>query len=48
MQAYNGVINNVAETEEEAFSIIRRFLSYLPDNVWVRNRHGVIEGDNIQ
>jgi len=29
-----GVVDNVAETEEEAFKIIRRFLSYLPSNVW--------------
>ena len=29
-----GVIDNVAENEEEAFSLIRRFLSYMPDNVW--------------
>lgn len=29
-----GVIDNVAETEEEAFKIIRRFLSYMPSNVW--------------
>ena len=30
----SGVINNVAETEEEAFDMVKRFLSYLPDNVW--------------
>ena len=30
----SGVIDNVADTEEEAFEQIRRFLSYLPDNVW--------------
>ena len=30
----SGVIDNVAENEEEAFDIIRRFLSYLPSNVW--------------
>ncbi len=30
----SGVVDNLAETEEEAFEIIRRFLSYLPDNVW--------------
>jgi len=30
----SGVIDNLAETEEEAFDIIRRFLSYLPSNVW--------------
>ena len=29
-----GVADNLAETEEEAFAIIRRFLSYLPSNVW--------------
>jgi len=29
-----GVIDNVAENEEEAFSIIKRFLSYMPSNVW--------------
>jgi len=29
-----GVVDNVAETEEEAFRMIRRFLSYLPSNVW--------------
>jgi acetyl-CoA carboxylase carboxyltransferase component len=30
----SGVVDNVASTEEEAFAQIRRFLSYLPDNVW--------------
>jgi len=30
----SGIIDNLAENEEEAFSIVRRFLSYLPDNVW--------------
>ncbi len=34
-----GVIDNVAETEEEAFKIIRRFLSYLPSNVWQMAPH---------
>lgn len=29
-----GVIDNVANTEEEAFQMIRRFLSYMPGNVW--------------
>ncbi|OGO04122.1 MAG: hypothetical protein A2Y60_04240 [Chloroflexi bacterium RBG_13_54_9] len=29
-----GIIDNVAETEEEAFVMIRRFLSYMPHNVW--------------
>ncbi len=31
---HSGVINNGAETEEEAFQLARRFLSYLPRNVW--------------
>ena len=29
-----GTIDNVAESEAEAFGLIRRFLSYLPTNVW--------------
>lgn len=29
-----GVINNVAEDEADAFRQVRRFLSYLPQNVW--------------
>jgi acetyl-CoA carboxylase carboxyltransferase component len=29
-----GVVHNVAEDEEDAFRQIRRFLSYLPPNVW--------------
>jgi acetyl-CoA carboxylase carboxyltransferase component len=29
----NGAIDDEAETEEEAFEMVRRFLSYLPDNV---------------
>ncbi len=34
IQATNGVIDNVAENEEDAFALIRRFLSYMPQNVW--------------
>jgi acetyl-CoA carboxylase carboxyltransferase component len=30
----SGVVDNVAENEEDAFLQIRRFLSYLPPNVW--------------
>ena len=30
----SGVIDNLAETEEEAFEMIRQFLSYLPNRVW--------------
>ena len=32
----SGVIDNLAETEEEAFEMIRQFLSYLPNSVWER------------
>ncbi|MFX1265573.1 MAG: acyl-CoA carboxylase subunit beta [Promethearchaeota archaeon] len=35
IQAYEGgVIDNVADNEPEAFAMIRRFLSYMPDSVW--------------
>lgn len=34
VQIPNGVIDNLAETEDEAFEMTRRFLSYLPPNVW--------------
>ena len=30
----SGVVNNVAESEAEAFADVRRFLSFLPANVW--------------
>lgn len=30
----SGVVDNVVETEAEAFATIRRFLSYLPPSVW--------------
>ncbi len=30
----SGVVDNVADSEEEAFDQIRRFLSYMPQNVW--------------
>ena len=34
----SGVVNNAADTEEDAMEQIRRFLSYLPDNVWEMRR----------
>lgn len=34
VHAKSGVIDNVAADEEEVFSLIRQFLSYLPGNVW--------------
>lgn len=30
----SGVVDNLADTEEDAFRMMRQFLSYLPDNVW--------------
>ncbi len=30
----SGVVDNAVDTEEEAFEQIRRFLAYLPQNVW--------------
>ncbi|MGH8012471.1 MAG: acyl-CoA carboxylase subunit beta [Candidatus Binataceae bacterium] len=30
----SGAVDNEAESEEEAFAMIRRFLSYLPQSVW--------------
>jgi acetyl-CoA carboxylase carboxyltransferase component len=30
----SGVVDNVAEDEQDAFRLIRRFLSYMPQNVW--------------
>jgi acetyl-CoA carboxylase carboxyltransferase component len=30
----SGVVDNLAETEEQALGMIRRFLSYLPSSVW--------------
>ncbi|MEX1279188.1 MAG: carboxyl transferase domain-containing protein [Acidimicrobiia bacterium] len=34
MQTANGVVDNLAESEEDAFFQLRRFLSYLPPSVW--------------
>jgi acetyl-CoA carboxylase carboxyltransferase component len=33
-QTRAGAVDNEAEDEEDAFAQLRRFLSYLPDNVW--------------
>lgn len=30
----SGAVDNLANSEEEAFDMIKQFLSYLPDNVW--------------
>lgn len=34
IQTRNGVVDNVAESESDAFEQIRRFLSFLPTSVW--------------
>lgn len=34
MQTRNGVVDNLATSEQDAFEQIRRFLSYLPMSVW--------------
>lgn len=34
VHALSGVVDNIAEDEHDAFRQIRRFLSYLPANVW--------------
>lgn len=31
---HNGVVDNLAEDEDDAFQQIRQFLSYMPQNVW--------------
>lgn len=31
---HSGIVTNAAESEEDAFDQVRRFLSYLPHNVW--------------
>lgn len=34
IHAHNGTVDNLAEDEDDAFRQIRRFLSYMPSNVW--------------
>lgn len=36
VHATSGIVDNIAEDEFDAFEQARRFLSYLPDNVWQR------------
>ena len=40
-----GVIDNLADSEADAFRMIRRFLSYLPANVWQLPPRGGVPGD---
>jgi acetyl-CoA carboxylase carboxyltransferase component len=41
----SGVIDNLAEGEAEAMAMIRRFLSYLPSNVWEMAPRNCVEDD---
>ena len=41
----SGVVDNLAESENEAFEMIRQFLSYLPDNVWQMPPRGATDDD---
>ena len=41
----SGVIDNLADSEEDAFEMIRQFLSYLPDNVWQMPPRGPVDDD---
>jgi acetyl-CoA carboxylase carboxyltransferase component len=41
----SGVVDNLAETEVEAFEMVRRFLSYLPQNVWEMAPRGSSDDD---
>jgi len=41
----SGVVDNVCESEEQVFSEIRRFLSYLPTNVWEMPPRSEIDDD---
>ena len=41
----SGVIDNVAENEEDAFFQIKQFLSYLPPNVWQQPPRGATTDD---
>ena len=40
-----GVIDNLAESEEEAFEMIRRFLSYMPTSVWKKPERINVDDD---
>ena len=40
-----GVIDNLADSEDEAFAMIKQFLSYLPTNVWQMPPRGATDDD---
>jgi acetyl-CoA carboxylase carboxyltransferase component len=41
----SGAIDNLVDTEQEAFDMIKRFLSYLPDNVYQMPPRGATDDD---
>lgn len=41
----SGVVDNLAETEVEAFATIRRFLGYLPSSIWEMAPRGPTDDD---
>jgi len=41
----SGVVDNLAANEEDALAIVRRFLSYLPSNVWELPPRGPVDDD---
>lgn len=41
----SGSVDNLAETEAEALAMVRRFLSYLPSNVWEMPPRGPVDDD---
>ncbi len=42
---HNGVVDNLAESEEDAFDQVRRFLSYMPQNCWQLPRRAAPDDD---
>jgi acetyl-CoA carboxylase carboxyltransferase component len=44
----SGAVDNEAESEEEAFAMIRRFLSYMPSNAWQAPRHAESADDSAR
>ena len=41
----SGVVDNLADTEADAFDMVKQFLSYLPDNVWQLPPRGPTDDD---
>jgi acetyl-CoA carboxylase carboxyltransferase component len=41
----SGLVNNIAESQEEALALVKTFLSYLPQNVWELPARGDVTDD---